>query len=58
MGIQKSTLINYLLAFLYFPKATRDLEPISYTGALLSTRLHAIVYVYTQSAECTSTDCK
>jgi hypothetical protein len=27
-------------------QATRDLEPISYRGALLSTLLHAIVYVY------------
>jgi hypothetical protein len=34
------------------------LEPISYRGALLSTLLHAIVYVFTQSAECTGTDCK
>jgi hypothetical protein len=38
-----------------FPKATRGLVPISYRGALLSTLLHATVYVYTQFAECTST---
>jgi hypothetical protein len=29
-----------------FPKATRGLEPISYRGALLSTLLHATVYVF------------
>jgi hypothetical protein len=43
---------------LSFPKATRSLEPISYRGALLSTLLHAAVYVYTQFAECTGTDCR
>jgi hypothetical protein len=43
-----------------FPKATRGLEPtsISYREALLSTLLHATVYVYAQFAECTGTDCK
>jgi hypothetical protein len=40
------------------PKATRSFEPNSYKGALLSTLLHATVYVYTQFAECTGTDCK
>jgi hypothetical protein len=40
------------------PNATRGLEPISYRGALLSTLLHATVYVFTQFAECTGTDCK
>jgi hypothetical protein len=39
-------------------KATRGLEPISYRGVLLSTLLHATVYVFTQFAECTNTDCK
>jgi hypothetical protein len=28
-----------------FPKATRGFEPISYRGVLVSTLLHAIVYV-------------
>jgi hypothetical protein len=41
-----------------FPNATRGLEPISYRGVLLSTLLHAIVYVFTQFAKCTGTDCK
>jgi hypothetical protein len=36
----------------------RGLEPISYRGELLSTLLHATVYVFTQFAECTGTDCK
>jgi hypothetical protein len=39
-------------------KSTRGLEPLSYRGALLSTLLHANVYVFTQFAECTSRDCK
>jgi hypothetical protein len=43
---------------IYLPKSIRGFEPISYRGALLSTFLHATVYVLTQSAECTSTDCK
>jgi hypothetical protein len=30
-----------------FPKTTRDIEPISYRGALLSTLLDATVYMYT-----------
>jgi hypothetical protein len=34
------------------------LHAISYRRALLSTLLHATVYVYAQSAHCTSTDCK
>jgi hypothetical protein len=42
----------------YFPKATRGLEPISYREALLSSLLYAIVYIFTQSAECTGIDCK
>jgi hypothetical protein len=29
-----------------FPKATTDLEPISYRAALLSTLLHATVYMF------------
>jgi hypothetical protein len=33
-------------------------EPIGYRGALLSTLLHAIVYVSTQFVECTGTDWK
>jgi hypothetical protein len=32
--------------FVSFPKATRGLEPISYRGALLSTLLHATVYLF------------
>jgi hypothetical protein len=31
--------------FRLFPKATRCLEPISYRGAILSTLVHATVYV-------------
>jgi hypothetical protein len=34
------------------------LHPISYRGALLSALLRATVYVFTQFAECTGTDCK
>jgi hypothetical protein len=33
-------------------------KPISYRGVLVSTLLHATVYIFRQSAECTSTDCK
>jgi hypothetical protein len=40
------------------PKATRGIEPVSYRGALLSTLLHVILYVVTQFAECSGTDCK
>jgi hypothetical protein len=29
-----------------FPKATRGLEPISYSGVLLTTLLHATVYMF------------
>jgi hypothetical protein len=29
-----------------FPKAARGLEPISYRGVLVSTLLHATVYVF------------
>jgi hypothetical protein len=29
-----------------FPEATRDLEPISYRGVLVSTLLHATVYMF------------
>jgi hypothetical protein len=43
---------------LVFKVSFVSLEPISYRGALLSTLLHATVYVFTQFAECTSTDCK
>jgi hypothetical protein len=46
MGLQKIILV-----------VTRGLEPISYRGALLSTLLHATVYVITQFAECTGTYC-
>jgi hypothetical protein len=31
---------------------------ISYRGVLLSTLLHATVYVFTQFADCTGTDCR
>jgi hypothetical protein len=31
-----------------FPKATRDLEPISYREILLNTLLHVTIYVFTQ----------
>jgi hypothetical protein len=31
----------------------KNLEPTSYRAALMSTLLHATVYVYTQFAECT-----
>jgi hypothetical protein len=40
------SLFSYLLA-------TGDPEPISYGGVLLSSLLHATVYVFTQFAECT-----
>jgi hypothetical protein len=46
------------LIYSSFSKATRGLEPNSYRGALQSTLLHATVYVFTQFAECTGTDCK
>jgi hypothetical protein len=39
-----------VMQIFYNPKATRGHEPISYRGALLSARLHAIVYVFTQFA--------
>jgi hypothetical protein len=32
-----------------FPKATRGFEPVSYRGALLSTLLHATVYMFLQN---------
>jgi hypothetical protein len=35
-------------------EATKDLEPIKYSGVLLNTLLHATIYVYTQFAECTA----
>jgi hypothetical protein len=38
-----------------FQKAKRGLELISYRVALLSTLLHAAVYVYKQFTECTGT---
>jgi hypothetical protein len=44
--------------YVSFPNATRGFEPISCRGALLNTLLHITVYVYTQYAECTGTDCK
>jgi hypothetical protein len=37
---------------------TTGLEPIGYRGALLSSLLRVNVYVYTQYAECTGTDCE
>jgi hypothetical protein len=40
------------------PVVTTGLEPVSYIGALLSPLVHAIVYVFTQFAECTGTDYK
>jgi hypothetical protein len=39
-----------LTLLILFRKATRDLEPFSYRGALLSTLLHANVHVFTQFA--------
>jgi hypothetical protein len=39
-------------------KLQQDLMPISYGRWLLSTPLHATVYIFTQFAEYTSTDCK
>jgi hypothetical protein len=62
-GIVRSrtqTMEGFFCKFL-FPKATRGLEPISYRRAILSTLLHATVYIFfffTKFAECTSTDCK
>jgi hypothetical protein len=53
--LPKTLLILYSCSF---PKAIRGLDPISYRGGLLSTLLHAIVYVFTQFAECTSRNCK
>jgi hypothetical protein len=44
----------FKIYFISSPKATRRFEPISYRGVLLSTLLHAIVYILTQLAECTS----
>jgi hypothetical protein len=46
------------IVFWLSPKATRGLEPSSYRGALVSTLLHATVYLVTQFADCTGTDCK
>jgi hypothetical protein len=36
--------MNYKI--LFFPKATRGFEPISYRGVRVSTLLHVIVYVF------------
>jgi hypothetical protein len=42
-----SYMFRPLLAILFlFPKSARGFEPISYRGALLSTLLHATVYVF------------
>jgi hypothetical protein len=50
---------SYIFVFIFFAKATRGLEPISFGGALLSTLLHVIVYgFFTQFAECTGTECE
>jgi hypothetical protein len=54
----KMVCIYHMSSFILDPKATRGLEPISYTGVQVSTLLHAIAYVFTQFAEWTSTDCK
>jgi hypothetical protein len=44
------TVVFVILVFkvqlVLFPKATKGLESISYRGALLSTLLHATVYVF------------
>jgi hypothetical protein len=37
---------TYIRIFFFPPKATRGLEPISYRGVLVSTLLHATVYVF------------
>jgi hypothetical protein len=49
MAVRLSALPVWYSFLLVFPKSTRSLEPISYR-ALLSTLLHATVYVYTQFA--------
>jgi hypothetical protein len=61
--ITNSTIIDFLTLSsahfcVLFPKATRGFQPVGYRGELLSTFLHAIVYIVTQFAECTSTYCK
>jgi hypothetical protein len=38
-----------ITVFNFIPKATRGFEPISYRGALLSTLLHATVYMFLHS---------
>jgi hypothetical protein len=38
--------VTCLVCKFLFPKATRGFEPISYSGALLSTLLHATVYMF------------
>jgi hypothetical protein len=40
------------------PGYQTGLEPIGYRLVLVSTLLHATVYILTQFAECTGTDCK
>jgi hypothetical protein len=40
-----------------FPQATTGLIPIIYRRALLNTLLHAVVYIFTQVAECTLVSC-
>jgi hypothetical protein len=37
------------ISFIFFPKTTRGLEPISYRGVLMSTILYTIVYVFLQN---------
>jgi hypothetical protein len=59
----KVTLRRLLLTFSHYvcldliPKSHKKLWTYK-TGALLSTLLHITVYVFTQFAECSSTDCK
>jgi hypothetical protein len=40
-----------------FPQATTGLVPISHRGVLLSTLVHSNLWIFTQFAECTGTDC-
>jgi hypothetical protein len=43
---------------IFWDSELKSHESFSYRGALLSTLLHATVQIFTQFAECTSTDCK
>jgi hypothetical protein len=56
--ICNSSFLRFSLKVL-FPKATGDSEPISYSGTLLGTLLHATVYLVLDNLlKCTSTDSK